>query len=100
MPVWLSVLVTTTATAPAAWAGVVAVIEVLLATVTPVAAVLPKSTVAPAAKFVPVTVTAVPPLTDPEFGDMEVTVGTGAELLSRIKLATDGTPALFKINNM
>jgi len=100
MPVWLSVLVTTTVTAPAAWAGVVAVIEALLTTVTPVAGVPPKLTVAPAAKFVPARVTAVPPLTEPEFGDMEVTVGTGAELLSRIKLATDGTPALFKINNM
>jgi len=38
--------------------------------------------------FVPATITAVPPLTEPEFGDMEVTVGTGAELLSRDQLAT------------
>jgi hypothetical protein len=100
VPLWPSVLVTTTLTAPAPWAGVVAVIEVLLTTVTPVAAVPPRLTVAPARKFVPVIVTAVPPLTDPEFGDREETVGAGPELLRRTKLPTDGTPALFKINNM
>ena len=54
-------MVTTTLTAPAACAAVVAVIEVALATVTFVAAVPPKLTVAPARKPVPVMVTAVPP---------------------------------------
>ena len=49
-------------------AGVVAVIVVLLTTTTFVAAVPPNVTVAPAAKFVPVIVTAVPPAVDPLFG--------------------------------
>jgi hypothetical protein len=66
---------TTTLTAPAACAGAVAVIEVLLTTVTLLAAVPPKLTVAPATKFAPVTVTAVPPLLDPELGEIELTVG-------------------------
>ena len=43
-------------------------IVVLLTTVTPVAAVPPMVTVAPAAKFVPVIVTAVPPAIGPEVG--------------------------------
>ena len=80
----------------------VAVIDVLLTTVTPVAAVPPKLTVAPARNPVPVMDTPVPPLIVPEFGEMEVTVGAGAELelLRRTELATDGTPLLFKINSM
>ena len=52
--------VTVTVTAPALPAGVVAVMVVLFTTVTLVAAALPKVTVAPAAKFVPVIVTARP----------------------------------------
>jgi len=76
------------------------VIDVLLTTVTPVAAVPAKLTVAPGAKFVPTMVTVVPPLTDPEFGDTEVTVGAGPELLRKTKLAIDGTPELLRINNM
>jgi hypothetical protein len=67
-------LVTTTSTAPAAWAGVVAVIEVEFTKVTPVAAVPPKVTVAPLTKFVPVMVTAVPPMSGPLVGATEVTV--------------------------
>jgi hypothetical protein len=67
--------VTVTVTTPLP-AGVVAVIDVLLTTVTPVAAVFPNFTVAPEAKFVPVTVTAVPPATGPLFGLTAVTVGT------------------------
>src|ERR1700687_1025013 len=66
-----------TFTAPAAWAGVMAVIDVLLTSVTPVAAVPPRPTVAPARKPVPVIVTAVPPLIVPELGVIEVTVGAG-----------------------
>jgi hypothetical protein len=58
-------LVTVTVTAPALPAGVVAVIDVLLTTTTFVAAFVPNDTVAPVAKFVPVIVTAVPPLTGP-----------------------------------
>jgi hypothetical protein len=67
---------TATVTAPAAWAGVVAVMVVLFTTVTPVAAVPPNVTVAPAAKFVPVIVTAVPPAGGPLLGLTLVTVGT------------------------
>ena len=66
-----------TPTPPAACAGVVAVIEVLLTTVTPVAALPPIVTVAPAAKPVPVIVTAVPPLLEPEAGETPLTVGGG-----------------------
>ena len=68
--------VTVTVTAPAAWAGVVPVIVVLFTTVTLVAAVPPNVTVAPAAKFVPVIVTAVPPAVVPLFGETLLTVGT------------------------
>ena len=68
-------LVTVTPTAPAPPAGVVAVIDVLLTTTTFVAAVTPNVTVAPAEKFVPLIVTAVPPSIDPLFGDTLLTVG-------------------------
>ena len=74
LPPW-PLTVTVTVTAPAACAGVVAVIDVLLTTTTLVAAVPPNVTVAPEAKFVPVIVTAVPPPTGPLFGDTLVTVG-------------------------
>ena len=78
-----------------------AVIDVPVTTMTPVAAVPPTLTVAPARNPVPVMVTAVPPLIVPEFGEMEVTVGAGVELeLTRRELAIDGTPLLFKINSM
>jgi len=50
---------------------------VLPVTLTPVAAVPPKLTVAPARKPVPVMVTPVPPLAGPEFGAIELTVGAG-----------------------
>jgi hypothetical protein len=56
----------------------VAVIEVLLTTVTPVAAVPPTVTVAPR-NPVPVMVTAVPPLAVPDVGEIPVTVGAGLE---------------------
>jgi hypothetical protein len=77
MPLWLSLLVTITVTAPAGWAGVIAVIEVLLTTVTPVAAVPPKLSVAPERNPVPLMVTGVPPFTVPEVGLSAVTVGAG-----------------------
>lgn len=67
--------VTVTVTAPAACAGVVAVMLVLLTTTTLVAAVPPNVTVAPAAKLVPVIVTAVPPAVDPLVGEILLTVG-------------------------
>jgi hypothetical protein len=68
-------LVTIRVTAPALPAGVVAVIVVLFTTTTFVAALLPNFAVAPAAKFVPVIVTAVPPDVEPLFGLALVTVG-------------------------
>ena len=58
-------LVTVTVAPPAAPAGVVAVIEVLLITVTPVAAVPPNVTVAPDAKSMPEIVRGVPPVIGP-----------------------------------
>jgi len=66
--------VTTTLTAPTAWAGVLAVMLVVLTTVTPVAAVPPNVTVAPETNPVPVMVTAVPPAVVPEVGETAVTV--------------------------
>ena len=70
-------MVTTTLTAPAACAAVVAVIDVLFTTVTPVAAVPPRLTVAPAKNPVPVIVTGVPPAVVPDVGVIPVTVGAG-----------------------
>ena len=62
--------------APAACAGAVATIEVELCTLTLDAATEPNFTVAPLAKFVPVIVTAVPPLVLPVVGWKPVIVGT------------------------
>ena len=50
-------------------------IVVLFTTTTLVAAALPNVTVAPAAKFVPVMVTAVPPAVGPLLGLILLTVG-------------------------
>jgi hypothetical protein len=65
----------TTFTAPKTCAGAVAVIEVLLPTLTLVAAVPPSVTLAPLRKPVPVIVMDVPPDVVPELGDIAVTVG-------------------------
>ena len=75
LPLSPLLLVTVTVTAPALSAGVVAVICVPLITTTLVAAVFPNFTVAPAAKFVPVMVTAVPPASGPLPGATLLTVG-------------------------
>lgn len=77
LPGWPAGLVTVTVTAPAACAGVVAVICVALTTVIPVAAVPPIETAAPARKFVPVIVMAVPPAVEPVAGLTADTVGVG-----------------------
>ena len=90
-----SVLVTTTLTAPAECAAVVAVMEVELTTVTPVADVPPRLTVAPAEKPVPVIVTDVPPLVLPEVGEIELTVGAGAVLSATSKLSKMIVPGAF-----
>jgi hypothetical protein len=54
-------------------------IVVALTTVTAVAAAPPIVTVAPAAKFVPVIATEVPPLVGPAFGEIALTVGAAPE---------------------
>ena len=66
---------TATFTTPAGPAGTVAVRDVLLNTVTLVAALVPNITVAGMAKFVPVIVTDVPPATGPTLGETLITVG-------------------------
>jgi hypothetical protein len=65
-------------TTPAAWKGVVAVIEVSLTTVTPVAAVPPKVTAVAPVKPDPVIVTLVPPAIGPATGVRLVKVGGAA----------------------
>jgi hypothetical protein len=70
-------VVTLTAAAPAVPAGVVQVMVVALTTTTAVAALPPTVTVAPAMKFVPVSVIAVPPATGPAVGATLVKVGAG-----------------------
>ena len=70
------VVVTTIGLDPAAPAGVFAVMEVEFTNTTLVAATPPIFTVAPAIKFVPVMVTAVPPTSAPDDGLTEVIVGT------------------------
>jgi hypothetical protein len=92
-------------TRPAVSAGEVAVICVLLTT-TFVAAAAPNVTVAPAAKFVPVIVTAVPPAVDPLFGDTLLTVGKAVFVsaksaeLAPVALATTlyGPAVLLAVN--
>ncbi len=71
-------MVTVTLTVPADAAGATAVIETPELTVTLVAATLPKLTVAPEAKPVPVMVTDVPPAVEPLVGLTAVTVGTAS----------------------
>jgi hypothetical protein len=82
VPDCASVFVTVTLTAPAAWTGVVAVIDVALPTTTLVAALPPIVTVAPAPKPVPVIVTAVPPAVEPLVGAIALTVGAGARYVN------------------
>jgi hypothetical protein len=69
-------IATTTFLAPAVPAGVTAVMEVALTTVTLVAATPPIVTVAPLIKPVPVIVTGVPPTSGPAFGEILVIVTT------------------------
>ena len=68
-------VVTNTLAVPALPAGVFAVIEVELTTVTTVAAVPPIVTEVAPVKSVPVMVTACPPASGPDDGLMDVTVG-------------------------
>ena len=87
VPNWLSGFVTTTLTAPAACAGVVAVMDVALTTMIDVAAAPPKVTFAPAWKAVPVIVTLVPPASAPELGEMDVGAGGATKVKPLLMLA-------------
>jgi hypothetical protein len=78
VPLCRSGLVTTMLTLPGLWGGVCALICVALITTTEVAAAPPKVTVAPDAKFIPFSITDVPPLVRPVLGETLVTVGAGA----------------------
>ena len=73
-------VVTTTFTAPSAWAGMVAIRVVSLMTEKLVAAVPPKLTAIAVVRSVPVIVTLVPPRVLPLEGAMLATVGMGAKL--------------------
>ena len=70
-------VVTITETTPAAWAGVMQVIEVALAMTTLAAAEPPNATDVVPVKPVPVMVTLVFPVIGPLFGDTLETVGAG-----------------------
>ena len=70
-------MVTKTLTAPAVWAGVIAVIKVSLTTDTPVADVPSKITAVAPIRFVPVMVTPVPPAVEPDVGEILITIGAG-----------------------
>jgi hypothetical protein len=89
--------VTVTGTAPALPAGVVAVICVELTTTTLVAALLPNVTIAPAAKFVPVIVTGVPPATGPLFGDTLDILGTGPVTVANVTICMTQGPAELRV---
>src|SRR5690606_38361241 len=71
-------VVTATSTAPAAWAGVTAVIWVALSTVKLAAGVPPNVTAVASVRSVPVSVTLVPPATGPVAGATAVRVGAAA----------------------
>ena len=77
---WVSVLVTTTSDAPAACAAVVQLIDEADATLTPVHALPPTVTVAPAWKPVPVIVIDVPPAVGPLSGLMAAVIVGGAPM--------------------
>jgi hypothetical protein len=68
------------------------VIVVLFVTTTFVAAVPPNVTVAPAAKFVPVIVTAVPPDVVPLFGLTLVTVSAGPDTAANVTICITHAP--------
>jgi len=68
-------LITTTSNAPAAWAGIVALIEVELVTVTFVAGTFPTATTAPETNPEPVIVTWRPPAVPLEAGETDVVDG-------------------------
>ena len=90
----MSVFVTLTVTAPAAWLGVVHVMDVAEETETLVQALPPILTAAPLKNPVPVMVIAVPPARMPDVGDRLETTG---ELFDGVMVVIfeqeDGLPA-------
>jgi hypothetical protein len=80
-------VVTTTLAVPAVPAGVVAVIDVALTTVTPVAAAPPMVTPVAPVKFAPVMVTLEPPAVVPLFGLIADTVGADGVLTVTVTAA-------------
>ena len=68
---------TTTSTAPAAWAGTTATIVLASTTVKLVAGTPPNVTAVAPVRLVPVMVTVVPPRVVPLVGPIDVTVGAG-----------------------
>ena len=85
---------TVTVTVPTP-AGDVAEMVEPFSTVTLVAALAPKVTVAPAAKLVPVMVTAVPPLVGPVAGPIPVTVGVGADARTKVAICITQPEVVF-----
>lgn len=77
-----------TSTVPADSAGLTAVIDVSLFTVSDLAAVVPKSTPVAPVKPVPVMVTEVPPAVDPDDGLTPVTVGADGAVTAAV-IATE-----------
>jgi hypothetical protein len=75
------VVSTETFTLPAPWAGVVAVMEVVLTTLKLAAVVAPNLTFVVPVRWDPVMVTVVPPVVEPEAGVSEVTLGGGATVV-------------------
>ena len=95
--VWpLPVTVTSTVPEPA---GLVAVIDVALFTVTPVAAVEPNATVSPDAKPVPVMVTVVPPATGPLVGLTALTATGGTYVNVSAELVELVCPPLVTVTS-
>ena len=92
----VSVFVTTTFLAPTVPAGVVAVIDVGLTTVTLVAAAPPMVTVAPVANWVPVMVIDVPPTSVPLLGLMLVIVGAKVLDAPKVYWSADEVAVLLK----
>jgi hypothetical protein len=90
-------VVTLTLYDPADSAGDVAVMLVLLTTVYELASVEPNFTLVAPVKFVPVSVTVVPPAVGPEVGLMLVTVGAGTYVYSSDDEVADVPPTVVTV---
>jgi hypothetical protein len=91
-------VLTVTSMAPV-YGGLVALRVVLLTTVTEAAGLLPKATIEPDVKPLPVTVTTVPPANGPADGLTAVTVGTASKVnTSKLEVALD-PPAVVTVTS-